>query len=164
MSRSLALLAALLVAVVALGFGTFRLVSYCCARGLSRPADELAWLRMEFQLSDADMARIRQLHEGYLPVCAGFCAQIAAKKAEFDASLGQTNLPPDVEARLTEIATLRARCQAAMLRHFVEVSQAMPPEQGRRYLVEMQRMTLGAHEQIEAAMAPAAAHEHHHQP
>ena len=35
----------------------------------ARPADDLSWLQSEFHLSDAEMARIRQLHEGYLPQC-----------------------------------------------------------------------------------------------
>jgi hypothetical protein len=50
-----------------------------------------------------------------------------------------------------------------MLRHFYEVSQAMPTDQGRRYLAEMQRLTLGFHEQFEQAMSagPSAPHEHH---
>ena len=29
---------------------------------------------------------------------------------------------------------LRADCQTMMLHHFIQVSQTMPPEQGRRYL------------------------------
>src|ERR1039458_7466301 len=45
--------------------------------------------------------------------------------------------------KLAEVAALRAKCQANMLEHFYEVSQAMPPEQGRRYLAEMQCLTLG---------------------
>ena len=41
-----------------------------------------------------------------------------------------------------------------MLRHFHRVSETMPPEQGRRYLAEMRRLTLdlGGH----AAMSPAS--------
>ena len=31
--------------------------------------------------------------------------------------------------------------------------KVMPPEQGKRYLAEMQRLTLGAHEQIEQSMS-----------
>jgi hypothetical protein len=31
-----------------------------------------------------------------------------------------------------------------MLEHFFEVSRAMPPEQGRRYLAEMKRFVLDA--------------------
>ena len=48
-----------------------------------------------------------------------------------------------------------------MLQHFIAVSQAMPPEQGRRYLTEMQRLTFGFHEEIEKSMTPAVGHEHH---
>ena len=39
---------------------------------------------------------------------------------------------------------------------------AAPPEQGRRYLAEMQRLTLGFHEQIEQSMSQSPAHEHGH--
>jgi hypothetical protein len=49
-----------------------------------------------------------------------------------------------------------------MLQHFREVSQVMPAEQGRRYLAEMQRLTLGFHEQIEHSMAPGASNPHGH--
>jgi hypothetical protein len=49
-----------------------------------------------------------------------------------------------------------------MLQHFREVSQVMPPEQGRRYLAEMQRLTLGFHEQFEDTMSPEAPSPHGH--
>lgn len=63
--------------------------------------------------------------------------------------------------RASARAALRAQCQAEMLQHFHEVSQVMPPEQGRRYLAEMQRLTLRFHDQIERAMPgnPPSAHE-----
>jgi len=32
----------------------------------------------------------------------------------------------------------------------------MPPEQGRRYLAEMERITVGFHEDIEQTMSPSA--------
>ena len=75
---------------------------------------------------------------------------------------GSTNVNPAVEKKLLELGELRVHCQAQMLQHFVEVSQAMPPEQGRRYLAEMQRLTLGFHEQIEQSMSAPAGHEHQH--
>ena len=40
-----------------------------------------------------------------------------------------------------------------MLQHFIAVSQAMPPEEGRRYLAEMKKLTLGSHEEIEQSMS-----------
>jgi hypothetical protein len=38
----------------------------------------------------------------------------------------------------------------------------MPPEQGRRYLAEMQKLTLGDHGQMEQSMSGATGHEHQH--
>jgi hypothetical protein len=108
------------------------------------------------------MARIRQLHEGYMPQCAEMCARIAAKKQELAETLANgANVTADAQKKLTELGELRAQCQAQMLRHFIAISQVMPPEQGRRYLAEMQRLTLGFHEEIEKSMSPASGHEHH---
>jgi hypothetical protein len=47
---------------------------------------------------------------------------------------GATNATPEIDAALVEVAQLRSGCQRMMLRHFFQVSQTMPPEQGRRYL------------------------------
>ena len=129
----------------------------CCAK----PADDLSWLQLEFHLSDAEMARIRELHEGYLPKCAEMCAKISAKKSELESMLGNgTNLTAEAQTKLSEIAALRAQCQAQMLQHFAAVSQAMPPDQGQRYLGEMKRLTLGTNELMEQSMSDHAGHEH----
>jgi len=61
-----------------------------------------------------------------------------------------------VQQKLTELGELRAQCQAQMLQHFIAVSRAMPPEEGRRYLAEMERLTLGFHEEIEQTMDMSA--------
>jgi len=160
MNRSLVILLGALV----LGASMFG-VAYFAGRDacrMTRPTDDLSWLRDEFHLSDAEMARIRKLHEGYLPKCAEMCAKIAAKKSDLETALGgTTNVNPAAQQKLAELAALRAQCQAQMLQHFIEVSQTMPPEQGRRYLAEMQRLTLGFHEQTEQSMSGSAGHEHH---
>ena len=131
-------------------------VIYC-----ANPADDLSWLRTEFHLNDAEMARVRQLHESYLPQCAKMCALISAKKAEVRAALAHgTSITAAAQEKLTELGELRAQCQGQMLRHFIAVSQAMPPEQGRRYLTEMEKITLGSHEEIEQSMSDHAGHEH----
>ena len=163
MNRSLAILLGALALSATLFAGSFfaarRATVACCVR----PADDLSWLRTEFHLSDAEMARIRQLHEGYLPKCAELCAKIAAKKNELASALnGGTNLTAAAQAKLKEIAGLRAQCQAQMLQHFVTVSQAMPPAEGQRYLAEMKRLTLGNHEQMEQSMSGDTGHELDH--
>jgi hypothetical protein len=161
MNRSLVILLGTLVLGVALFGGSYFAGQRACR--MTSSADDLSWLRDEFHLSAADMARIQKLHEGYLPKCAEMCAKIAAKKAELETALtGTTNVNPAAQEKLAEVAALRAQCQAQMLQHFIEVSQTMPPEPGRRYLAEMQRLTLGFHEQTEQSMSGAAGHEHHH--
>lgn len=161
MRRSYFILLGVLAVGVAVFVGSYFLAQRMCASHLGNPADDLAWLRQEFRLSDAEMARIRQLHEGYMPKCHEMCGRIAAKKSELEqAMVGATNVIDAAGQKLGELASLRAQCQLQMLQHFVEVSQAMPPEQGRRYLVQMQRLTLGLHEQIEQSMSDPAGHQH----
>lgn len=163
MRRPLLILAAMLLAGAAVFFGGQRLVAHWCAEHLARPTDDLDWLRLEFRLTDADLTRARQIHDGYLLRCRDFCERIDARKRELQAALvAGTNAPAAIQDKLVEIGTLRAQCQAAMLQHFREVSQIMPAEQGRRYLAQMQRLTLGFHEQIEHSMAPGAANPHGH--
>ncbi len=161
MNRSLVILLGALALGVGLFSGSYFAGQHACRMATS--TDDLSWLRTEFHLSDAEMARIQKLHEGYLPKCAEMCAKIAAKKSELETALaGTTNVNPVAQQKLAELGELRAQCQAQMLQHFNEVSQTMPPEQGRRYLAEMQRLTLGFHEQTEQTMSGSTGHEHHH--
>ena len=163
MRRSPVILFGVLAVGAAVFAGAFLLSRQISLKEKSNPADELAWLCCEFQLDTNTLARVRQLHEGYKPKCEEMCLKIADKKRELEVALtGTTNVSAVVEKNLLELGELRAQCQAQMLKHFVEVSQAMPPEQGRRYLVEMQRLTLGFHEQIEQSMSDHAGHEQHH--
>lgn len=163
MNRSLVILLGALALGAAIFAGAYfaaqRTTMMCC----ENPADDLVWLKTEFKLGDAEMARIRELHDGYLPQCGEICQKIAAAKRELAAIVGSsTNLTAEAQAKLGEIAALRAQCQSNMLQHFVAVSQAMPPAQGERYLAEMKRLTLGEHEQVEQSMSGEPAHEHHH--
>lgn len=163
MNRSLLLLLGALAVGAAIFAGSFFVSQRACVLCQQQPADDLAWLRTEFKLTDAEMARIRQLHEGYRPQCAAMCAKIAAKKQEVTAALaGSTNLTAEAQARLQELGALRQQCQTQMLQHFLQVSQTMPPAEGQRYLAEMQRLTLGLHEQTEATMSGESGHGHHH--
>jgi len=163
MNRSLFLLLGAAALGAAIFAGSFFASQRTCSRCKAQPTDELAWLRAEFHLNDTEMARIRQLHEGYKPKCAEMCAQIAAKKRELESALGQgTNFTAEAQTRLNELGALRAQCQAQMIQHFVRVSQTMPPREGQRYLAEMKRVTLGLHEQTEQTMSGEMAHEQQH--
>ena len=105
-------------------------------------ASELLWLRQEFQLTDQEFARIRELHDGYLPDCSRMCARIAAANRELESLVLSTNeVTPEISKKLSEISNIRQECQERMLKHFFAVSRAMPEEQGRRYLAEMRKLT-----------------------
>ena len=96
---------------------------------------ELAWLKEEFKLSDAEFKRVSELHVAYLPQCRDRCREIDAQNVKLQTLLsGATNMTPEIAAALTESARMRCECQTMMLRHFFQVSQTMPQEQGRRYL------------------------------
>ncbi len=163
MKRSPLIVVLALLAGVVVFVASYVLAQRLCAKHIANSTDDLDWLHQEFRLSTAEMTRIRELHAGYLPRCGEMCQQIAVKKRELESALtGATNVTTMAEQKLSELAALRAQCQTQMLRHFVEVSQAMPPEPGQRYLAEMQRLTLGFHEQIEQSMSPSADHAHGH--
>jgi hypothetical protein len=163
MNRSLVILIGALTLGSAIFAGSFFTARHATVLCCAKPADDLSWLRSEFHLSDAELARVRELHEDYRPKCAEMCAKIAAKKSELEAVLGNsTNATATAQAKLTELAALRAQCQAQMLQHFVTVSQAMPPAEGQRYLAEMKRLTLSEHEQMEQSMSGDRGHEHPH--
>jgi hypothetical protein len=49
-----------------------------------------------------------------------------------------------------------------VLQYFVEVSQIMPPAEGRRYLAKMQNAAFGAQEGNEQPVSEPAGHEQHH--
>jgi HAMP domain-containing protein len=163
MSRPVLILLAIALASVAIFAWVFLFASKASSRHLSRPTDELEWLQTEFRLGKAEMERVRELHNRYLPVCQSFCDQIAREKRSLQQLVEQGQGTSEAaRQRLDEIARLRASCQAAMLQHFEEVSRVMPPEEGRRYLKEMRRFTLGVHEQIEESMSGVQGDEHAH--
>ncbi len=113
---------------------------------LNSPAPELAWLKKEFNLNDAEFARLCQLHASYLPHCQEMCRRIEAKNRELKELLAQANaVTPEIERKLAEAGQIRVDCQKAMLQHFYQVSQAMPPAQGKRYLQWIQEKTFLTH-------------------
>lgn len=125
-------------------------------------APDLAWLRMEYQLSDAEFQRVSTLHHAYVSACAARCRQIDAKNAELQKLIvNSSNVTPEIERLLDEAAKLRTACQTEMLKHFFEVSRAMPPEEGKRYLDWVCCQTLTPqHSSMIPAAVPHSAHEH----
>ena len=161
MRRSFLILLGIAALGAAVFFAAFRLSDHLCAARMAGSLDDLDWLRLEFKLSDVELARARTLHEGYLPRCWEYCEQLAAKQRELSAALADGKpVTAKAEQLLRDIGDIRARCQADMLRHFADVAAIMPSEQGKRYLTTMQQLTLRGHEQVERTMSAESADPH----
>ena len=135
MKKGLLILVFGLVAAAA-AYGCIYFVCMSSARSLqTSDTPELAWLKDEFKLTEAEFKRVSELHAAYLPQCRDMCIQIDAQNTQLNKLLATvTNVTPEVERELAVASRLRSECQTMMLRHFFQVSQTMPPEQGRRYL------------------------------
>jgi len=135
MKRGLLILVLGLLAAGA-AYGCVYFVCTSPKRSLQRSGrPELAWLKDEFSLSDAEFKRICELHAAYLPQCREMCRKTDAQSVQLQLLLDSaTNATPELDTALVEAARLRSECQRMMLRHFFQVSQTMPVDQGRRYL------------------------------
>lgn len=136
----------LISGLAAAAFGYFAFYHLCMAdaRNMERSeTPELAWLKAEFHLDAAECKRITALHKSYLEGCMDRCRMIDGKNEALKAMLARTNaVTAEIQQALAEAAQLRSECQKQMLQHFYEVSQSMPPEQGRRYLAWVHERTL----------------------
>jgi hypothetical protein len=122
---------------------------------------ELAWLQHEFQLNDAQFDRVRGLHGAYLTDCAAMCLRIAATNALIRAEItAATNVTPELETMLADVAQLRTQCQRQMLEHFFQVSREMPPEQGQRYLTWVREQIFTMPHEQPPSTTPPCAHGH----
>lgn len=162
----LILLSGLLLGTAAFS-GFYYLGTTPCRTMMQEPQPELAWLKKEFNLSDADFARVTAMHEAYMPQCAKRCQVIEGQNVKLRELLANSpTVTPEVENLLTERAKTRALCEAEMLKHFQEVSRAMPPEQGRRYLAWVQEQTVLSAQAMESRHKMDGGNEmmkeHHH--
>jgi hypothetical protein len=135
MKRGLLILLLGLLACVATFLGAYQAGIASHREMLHAPVPELAWLKKEFHLSDAEFSRIAELHAAYQPQCQQHCQIIEAQNEKLQQLLA-TNTSGNAGNRNAARRTRRhtAECGTAMLKHFLEVSRAMPPEQGRHYL------------------------------
>ena len=89
-------------------------------RRAARAGDAMAWLRVEFRLSDAQAAAVKKMHDDFSVECGEHCGAIVDARTR--------------KAPAAEIARLEQVCVDAMTAHFERVAALMAPEQGARYL------------------------------
>lgn len=129
----------LLVAIIAVG-ATSYLISYrrAFAPVVVTPDgtdSELAWLKHEFQLTDAQYDKVLKLHRAYRPVCASHCSRyIETHHRLNDLLKSEVSWSPEIAQAMSAQAQVQSECHASMLKYAYDVANCMSPREGRRYL------------------------------
>lgn len=134
----------LLVCALGLGALVFGLYyQYATSRThalIHAPEAELRWLRHEFQLSEDQFERIRQLHQEYAPRCERMCRRIEQVNARLDELIGQSGgMSAELNAAINDCAVAQAECRKNMLDHVYAVAGQMSPAEGARYTAMMKK-------------------------
>lgn len=107
--------------------------------GDAGPGERLAWMRTELQLSDAQYARIKSLHEASGPQLRALTTQVAQLREEFTAFETARRDRDQVDflefARFVELRRQVNRACADSTRQLVlAAAEVMTPAQRARYL------------------------------
>lgn len=132
----------ILVIMLGLAVGTASYLAYFQHR---EPVDtntvegQLAWMRSELRLSDAQFAHIRELHEASHPRLRAMSAQVALMSVEFAEYERSRRADDRVDflefARFVESRReLTNRCAHSTRRLVLASAEVMTPEQRERYL------------------------------
>ena len=128
-------LAVLVLLAAATGFVCYRMSCNPSLHAAMVKGDPMEWLRVDFHLTDAQFAAIRNLHESYAGTCEEHCRMI--KEATKARNALKAASGADATALLTaekNIPELRTRCETAITRHVQQVAALMSPADGQRYL------------------------------
>lgn len=99
---------------------------------------ELAWLRAELKLSDAQFAKASALHVAYRPTCAEMCRNIADAHAKLEnLAQGGRGMTSELEAAIRNHARVHAECQQKMLGHLYQTASLFDDRQAARFLETM---------------------------
>lgn len=101
---------------------------------VKQDGSDIAWLRMEFKLSDEQFAAIEKLHADYGPQCASHCAAIMETNDEVKKLERSEAGTDELAAARQRMADLETVCNAATRAHLQKVAAVMSPEDGRRFL------------------------------
>jgi hypothetical protein len=105
---------------------------------------ELAWLRTELSLSDAQFTEIAERHAAYRPVCEEMCRRIEESRSRLE-SIALKNRATDTELRqaISDYERVRGECKMKMLEHLYQTAALMNEEQAGRYLKTVLPAALG---------------------
>ncbi|HMP90987.1 MAG TPA: hypothetical protein PJ991_12355 [Kiritimatiellia bacterium] len=128
-----------LVVALAIGLIAFGVGYWWCSESVhhrdSYSHREMLWLKKEFKLSDDQYDRIAAIHESFMPQCDELCLKVSEVSASLAMLIADnTNITPEITIAMEQAGELHKRSREAVISYMYEVSAAMSPEQGRRYL------------------------------
>lgn len=126
-----------LMAAVALAAGVvaFRATGDAAVQQALARQDPMEWLRADFQLSEAQFAAIKQLHDSYSVVCEAHCRDIQNATRARNALKATPGVDPAaLLAAEQQLESVRVICETAITTHVRQCAAEMPPEAGERYL------------------------------
>ena len=159
MKKHLFLTLALIVAVAsAIGFVAFRTTGDDAVQQALAKQDPMEWLRADFQLTDAQFASIKTLHDSYSAVCEEHCREIQnATRARAALKASAQTEAAALAAADRRVEELRLVCESAIASHVRQCAAHMSPEAGQRYLA----LVLPKIKDFDHAAAPDVQLNHH---
>ncbi|MDP3849023.1 MAG: periplasmic heavy metal sensor [Luteolibacter sp.] len=141
-------LAILILALLA-GFAAFGITRKHCTTSNSNTLldhlPELAWLKTELALSDAQFSEVAELHDAYRPVCEEMCRRIDDSRARLEAvALKNRSTDSELQQAIAQYEQVRSDCKMKMLEHLYQTAALMSEEQAGRYLKTVLPAALGS--------------------
>ena len=97
--------------------------------------DALEWLRADFELTDAQFVKIKQLHDSYSVVCEKHCMDIMeATRARNDLKASPAADAAAISGADKRVEELRRICETAIAAHVRQCAAEMSPASRNRYL------------------------------
>lgn len=96
--------------------------------------DALEWLRVDFELTDAQFAKIKQLHDSYSILCEKHCMDIMDAARARDDVKKTSNDAAVIAAANKRVEDLRQVCETAIAAHVRQCAAEMSPSARDRYL------------------------------
>jgi len=132
MMRPLLLAVAVLLSAASVGWGAYLLGVGNQKGGTTTREDSLTWMVREFELTRAQEAAIREVHQVYTGRCEEHCEAIRRARTSLKEAMTQSAEKADRAER--QLQELTHACEREILQHVRQVAALMSPRQGERYL------------------------------
>ena len=128
-------LALLGLVAAAVGFVAYRASGDAAVQAALARQDAMEWLRVDFQLTDEQFAKIKKLHDSYSVVCEEHCREIQeATRARAELKDAAQTDPAAIAAADRQVEQLRLVCESAIATHVRQCAGEMSPQAAQRYL------------------------------